>query len=93
MHNILNLLISQGNAPWSRLKARGKLSSDFKWISALAQLPAHHCVGHLAAQRQRPLVSGRDRVHFAGAYWRYGFHEDGVVSALQAIEELEQAGR
>jgi len=47
----------------------------------------------LEAQRQRPLVSGRDRVHFAGAYWRYGFHEDGVVSALQAIEELEQAGR
>jgi uncharacterized protein len=28
-------------------------------------------------------ISGRNRTHFAGAYWRYGFHEDGVVSATR----------
>jgi len=36
----------------------------------------------LAAQRRHGEVSGADRVHFCGAYWRNGFHEDGVVSGL-----------
>lgn len=47
--------------------------------------------GALEAQRMRPQVSGRDRVHYAGAYWRHGFHEDGVLSALDAVEEVERA--
>ena len=34
----------------------------------------------LAAQARHAEVSGRDRVHFCGAYWRNGFHEDGLVS-------------
>jgi predicted NAD/FAD-binding protein len=36
----------------------------------------------LAAQRRRGEISGRRRTHFCGAYWGYGFHEDGVNSAL-----------
>ena len=28
------------------------------------------------------------RTHYCGAYWRWGFHEDGVWSALQAIRDL-----
>ena len=47
----------------------------------------------LEAQRERARVSGRDRVHYAGAYWRYGFHEDGVLSALWATQEIEAAAR
>ena len=34
------------------------------------------------AQRDRKLISGQDRTHYCGAYWGYGFHEDGVASAL-----------
>ena len=30
-----------------------------------------------------------DRTFFCGAYWRHGFHEDGVVSALNAVEHFE----
>jgi predicted NAD/FAD-binding protein len=30
-----------------------------------------------------------DRTFFCGAYWRNGFHEDGVVSALRAIKHFE----
>lgn len=41
-----------------------------------------------AQQRQAELNSGRTL--FCGAYWRNGFHEDGVVSALQACEQLEE---
>ena len=30
----------------------------------------------------------RDETFFCGAYWGYGFHEDGVKSALQVVEKL-----
>jgi len=41
----------------------------------------------LAQQRQAEINS--DRTFYCGAYWRNGFHEDGVVSALNAIEHFE----
>ena len=39
------------------------------------------------AQARHHEVSGRNRTHFAGAYWGWGFHEDGVVSALARLGE------
>ncbi len=44
----------------------------------------------VAAQQRQHEVNGINRTYFCGAYWRYGFHEDGVVSALQAIDHLRQ---
>lgn len=44
-----------------------------------------------AAQRRHAEISGVRRTHYCGAYWRYGFHEDGVVSALQALARFDQA--
>jgi uncharacterized protein len=43
----------------------------------------------VAAQRRRSEVSGVNRTFYCGAYWRYGFHEDGIVSAQWALEEFE----
>jgi predicted NAD/FAD-binding protein len=40
------------------------------------------------AQRRFDQVSGADRVHFCGAYWGWGFHEDGVRSALRVAERF-----
>ena len=37
-----------------------------------------------AAQARHGEVSGVNRTHYCGAYWGYGFHEDGVRSALAA---------
>lgn len=34
------------------------------------------------AQQRRQEICGKDRIHFCGAYWYNGFHEDGVRSAL-----------
>ena len=42
----------------------------------------------MAAQRRVAEISGRERTHFCGAYWGWGFHEDGVVSALRVAERL-----
>ena len=38
----------------------------------------------MAAQEQHHLISGVRRTHYAGAYWRWGFHEDGAWSGLRA---------
>jgi predicted NAD/FAD-binding protein len=46
----------------------------------------------VAAQRRWAEVSGRDRIHFCGAYWRWGFHEDGVWSALRVAAALGGRG-
>ncbi len=41
----------------------------------------------VAAQSQHRAISGlAGRTHYCGAYWGWGFHEDGVVSALRACE-------
>jgi uncharacterized protein len=39
----------------------------------------------ITAQRRLPGIQGRDRVWFCGAWGRYGFHEDGLRSALAVV--------
>jgi len=43
----------------------------------------------VAAQARQKEIN-QDRFFFCGAYWRNGFHEDGVVSALNAVEHFEE---
>ncbi|MGB0715267.1 MAG: NAD(P)/FAD-dependent oxidoreductase [Phycisphaerae bacterium] len=40
------------------------------------------------AQKEWHLISGRRRTHYCGAYWGYGFHEDGVKSGLAVAKSL-----
>ena len=40
----------------------------------------------LAAQKRFHEINGKNRTYFCGAYWGYGFHEDGVKSALAVGE-------
>jgi uncharacterized protein len=51
---------------------------------------AHPVFTHaaLAAQRRWAEISGPRRTHFCGAYWGYGFHEDGVQSARRVCERF-----
>jgi predicted NAD/FAD-binding protein len=42
----------------------------------------------VAAQRRQAEINS-DRTFFCGAYWRSGFHEDGVVSAIDAVAHFE----
>ena len=44
----------------------------------------------VAAQRRHREIDGARRTYFCGAYWRYGFHEDGVVSALDALRHFNE---
>ena len=42
----------------------------------------------IAAQRRHEELNGERRTWFCGAYWGYGFHEDGVQSALRVCARL-----
>ena len=44
----------------------------------------------VAAQKRHAEISGIGRrTHFCGAYWGYGFHEDGVKSAVRVANAFE----
>ena len=43
-----------------------------------------------SAQRRHKEVIRSNRTSFCGAYWGYGFHEDGVNSALSVCEAFER---
>ena len=40
------------------------------------------------AQASLPHIQGRDGLYFSGAWTRYGFHEDGVLSALRVAQAM-----
>lgn len=42
----------------------------------------------VAAQNRRREIQGRHGLWFAGAYWGYGFHEDGLCSGLDVAAAL-----
>ena len=42
----------------------------------------------LATQLLSPEINGQRQTYYCGAYWRYGFHEDGCASALRALNVL-----
>ena len=53
----------------------------------------HHPVftaAAVAAQARQRELNGANGIYYCGAWWRHGFHEDGVVSALQAVSHFEQ---
>jgi uncharacterized protein len=52
----------------------------------LSRMTYHHPVfshASVAAQSRKAEIQGRRRTWFAGAYWGWGFHEDGMRSAVE----------
>ena len=55
----------------------------------------HHPVfseAGIRAQARRAEISGVNRTGYCGAYWGYGFHEDGVKSGLAAARAISEGG-
>ncbi len=55
------------------------------------QLTYHHPVytqATIDAQQNKHQIQGQHRSYFCGAYWGWGFHEDGARSGLEAAEQL-----
>ena len=69
------------------LNANGEINTG----RILKRLVYHHPLytsEAIHAQSRWAEISGSNRTHFAGAYWLYGFHEDGLNSALRVAREL-----
>ena len=45
--------------------------------------------GAIDAQREHTQIDGDGGIHFCGAYWRWGFHEDGLQSAMRVVRAIE----
>lgn len=57
----------------------------------LKRLHYHHPIytrASVAAQARRHEISGHNRTWYAGAYWAWGFHEDGMRSAVEVARAL-----
>jgi predicted NAD/FAD-binding protein len=68
-------------------------SDDVDEKKVLRRFVYHHPVytsGAVAAQKRHAQISGIRRTFYCGAYWSYGFHEDGVRSALRALQQFKQ---
>ncbi len=67
-------------------------SNAIDQTKVLKRLQYHHPIytqESVAAQSRQSEIN-TDKLYFCGAYWRYGFHEDGVVSALNALEKFKR---
>ncbi len=61
------------------------LSNGVDPARQIKRMTYHHPVytpDSLAARRRQTDLNGKRRTYYCGAYWGYGFHEDGVNSAL-----------
>ena len=45
----------------------------------------------IEAQKRKHEISGVNNTYYCGAYWRNGFHEDGVVSALDVCSQFGES--
>jgi uncharacterized protein len=57
---------------------------DFSYSHPVFDLAA------VQAQRQLPSIQGTSHVWFCGAWTRYGFHEDGLMSAQAVVQGLRE---
>lgn len=66
-------------------------SDEIDPAKVLARMSYQHPVytrASVAAQARRSQINGVDRVWYAGAYWGWGFHEDGLRSAVDVAAQL-----
>jgi predicted NAD/FAD-binding protein len=69
------------------LNANGRVAEksvlrEMIYAHPLMTLPA------IRAQGRWREISGKNHTHFCGAYWFYGFHEDGLNSAIRVAQAL-----
>ncbi|KFN46537.1 NAD(P)/FAD-dependent oxidoreductase [Arenimonas metalli] len=66
-------------------------SKDIDPAKVLARMRYHHPVythASVAAQSRRGEINGTHRTWYAGAYWGFGFHEDGLRSGIEVARAL-----
>ncbi|MET0282548.1 MAG: FAD-dependent oxidoreductase [Steroidobacteraceae bacterium] len=67
---------------------RSEAIEPAKVLRRLQYRHPEYSVASVAAQRRKSEIQGQRRTWFAGAYWGWGFHEDGMRSAVDVAEGL-----
>lgn len=62
--------------------------NDAKVVGRYQYAHPVYSVPGMRARQQRKQICGVDRIHFCGAYWYNGFHEDGVRSAVDVCNRF-----
>ena len=62
----------------------GSLAFDYERLLA----DTGYDVEAVAAQQRFDEIDGARGLRFCGAYWSYGFHEDGLQSARRVLERM-----
>ena len=71
---------------------RGEAIDPARMLRTFSYEHPMYTTAGVAAQARHAEISSADRcTHYCGAYWGWGFHEDGVVSALRVCEEIAGA--
>jgi predicted NAD/FAD-binding protein len=66
-------------------------SADIAPDRVIARMRYQHPVfdhASVAAKARRDEINGVDRTWFAGAYWGFGFHEDGLRSGMEVAQAI-----
>ncbi|MGI9289797.1 MAG: NAD(P)/FAD-dependent oxidoreductase, partial [Gammaproteobacteria bacterium] len=70
------------------LNATDKINPDL----IIRRIDYEHPVYNLTsvkARRRWQDINGQHRTHYCGAYWGYGFHEDGLQSAKNVVDMMQ----
>ncbi|MDP9162109.1 MAG: FAD-dependent oxidoreductase [Acidobacteriota bacterium] len=61
---------------------------DLKILHVMDYFHPLYTIDAVRAQSRWSEISGHNHTHFCGAYWFYGFHEDGLNSAIRVAAKL-----
>ena len=69
----------------------GNLVDESKVIKELSYDHPLFTTSSIKAQSRKHEISGKNNTYYCGAYWRNGFHEDGVMSALDVCKDFGES--
>ena len=71
------------------LNAHQDIDREKIWTECTYHHPVY-TLETIKAQKKRHEINGKNNTYFCGAYWGWGFHEDGVRSALDVVELIQR---
>lgn len=69
------------------LNMNEKIDPSKVWKTLEYDHPVYN-ISTIKAQNKRDFIQGKNNSYFCGAYWGWGFHEDGARSGLEAAKAL-----
>jgi len=87
MNSLQNLPINSN--VFTSLNSHHKIAPEKKLSERYYSHPVFNA-NSVAAQREKHLIDGQNRSYFVGAYWGWGFHEDGARSAFKVSQQIRE---